>query len=256
MAAVDWIEHPEPALGAGEGVRLVAYVGQAADGRYDNPHHGRAEPQAYRVDTPPGQPPLRTHFHTVDQFQYVGWGAGRIGAHPVAAGCVHYADRFTPYGPLRAGEGGYSYLTLRGTTDMGISYMPESRDELADALGRLDGRDPKARRSLTLDLRSEESGSVLGSRSGGWTRLVDDADGLVVAAAECAAGREVQVPEVGSAGAWLVVVDGAVAATPASGGGLVGAGAVRWRGPGSSPALVAGDGGARVALLAFPGGGS
>ncbi|HZA77456.1 MAG TPA: hypothetical protein VE623_13825 [Acidimicrobiales bacterium] len=247
---MDWIEHQEPALTDGGSVRLVAYVGQAADGRYDNPHHGLSEPQAYRVDTPPGQPPLRTHFHTVDQFQYVGWGAGRIGSHPVAAGCLHYADRFTPYGPLRAGDGGYSYLTLRGTTDMGISYMPESRHELADRLGRL-GRDPNGRRSLTLDLRSV----VAAPGPGGWTRLVDDADGLVIAVADCAAGQDVQAPEIGSAGAWLVVVDGA-AVGAGDAGVPVGPGAVRWCDPGSSPTVVAGEIGARVALLAFPDGGS
>ena len=110
---MEWIEHADPALEAGEQVRLVAYLGRAADGRYDSPHHGRPEPQAYRVDTPAGCPPLRTHFHTVDQFQYIAFGAGRIGAHDVAAGCVHYADGFTPYGPLRAGTEGYCYLTLR-----------------------------------------------------------------------------------------------------------------------------------------------
>lgn len=131
---MDWIEHPEPALTDGGRVQLVACVGQAADGRHANPHHGLSEPQAYRVDTPQDQPPLRTHLHTADQFQYVGWG--------------------------------------------GL------------------GRDPKGRRSLTLDLRT-----VVAARGpGGWTRLVDDAGGLVISVAACAAGQDVQGPEIEDGG--------------------------------------------------------
>src|SRR5918996_384678 len=92
---------------------------------------------------------------------------------------------------------------------------------------------------------------------GGWagTPLVDDADGLVIAVADCAAGQDVQAPEIGSAGAWLVVVDGA-AVGAGDAGVPVGPGAVRGCDPGSSPTVVAGEIGARVALLAFPDGGS
>jgi hypothetical protein len=252
---VNWIEHPQPAVGDHEGVRLVAYVGHAADGRYDSPHHAVAEPQAYRVDTPAGSPPLRTHFHTVDQFQYIAWGAGKIGRHDVAAGSVHYADGFTPYGPLRAGSGGYSYLTLRPTTDMGISYMPESRGELREALERRDeggsagnsggaGGSAKDRRSFTLDLRADAASS-----SAGWERLIDDPDGLVVAVANCPAGGVTAVPIVGGRGAYLVVVNGEV--VDGMGAAVGGPGALCWCPAGSTPSVSAGPEGARVALLAF-----
>jgi hypothetical protein len=243
---MEWIEHPRPGLGSGGRVQVVSYLGHAADGRYDSPHHARREPQAFRVDTPGGSAPLRTHFHTVDQFQFVAWGTGRIGGHAVAAGSVHYADAFTPYGPLRSGDRGYSYLTLRGSTDMGISYMPESRGELREALarvgGRPGGRAAQARRSLTLDLRAAE---VL---AGGWTRLVDEPDGLMVAVADCEAGRALGAPPVGATGGYFVVVDGTVA----DGAAPAGAGAVRWSPPGSAPSVTSAGDGARVALLRFP----
>jgi hypothetical protein len=242
---MEWIEHPAPGLGAGGRVGVVGYVGHAADGRYDSPHHARREPQAFRVDTPPGNDPLRTHFHTVDQFQFVGWGSGRIGGHDVAAGSVHYADGFTPYGPLTSGDGGYAYITLRGTTDMGISYMPDARDELREALAG-GPRDPRSRRSLTLDLRGADTSGV---PPGSWARLVDDADGLVVAVADCPPGRAVGAPPAGTAGAYLVVVDGTV---DGGTGTPVAAGAVRWFPPGAAPSLVAAGDGARVGLLRFP----
>jgi hypothetical protein len=248
---MEWIEHPAPGLGAGGRVAVVGYLGHAADGRYDNPHHARREPQAFRVDTPPGSDPLRTHFHTVDQFQFVGWGAGRIGGHDVASGCVHYADRFTPYGPLTSGPGGYAYLTLRGTTDMGISYMPEGRAELREALAGGE-RDPRSRRSLTLDLHAADASAV---PPGTWARVVDDPDGLVVAVTDCPPGRAVGAPPAGAAGAYLVVVAGTVDGGDGGGGGRgapVTAGAVRWCPPGSAPSLVAAGDGARVALLRFP----
>jgi hypothetical protein len=241
---MEWVEHSQPALRNGEAVRLVAYVGHAADGRYDSPYHALSEPQAYRVDTPAGSAPLRTHFHTVDQFQYVAWGTGRIGGHDVAAGWVHYADGFTPYGPLRAGTGGYSYLTLRATTDMGISYMPDSRDDLREALGRPTRRAATARRSFTLDLRDGRASSPTG-----WNRLLDDPDGLLVAVADAPAVRSLDVPAVGAgSGAYLVVVNGGVD----DGGRRRGPGSLRWCAPGSAPTAVsAGPQGARVALLAF-----
>jgi hypothetical protein len=246
VVVMQWIEHQPPALGDSASVGVVAYLGHAADGRYDSPHHGLAEPQAYRVDTPTGSPPLRTHFHTVDQFQYIGWGAGRIGGHNVAAGCVHYADGFTPYGPLRAADGGYSYLTLRATTDMGISYMPDSQPELRQALERR--AEPGDRRSFTLDLRGEGGRATASS---GWTRLVDDPDGLVVAIADTPAHETLAVPPVRGGGAYLVVVAGGVDDDD----GPRGAGSVRWCPAGASPAVSAGPAGARVALLAFADGG-
>jgi hypothetical protein len=162
----------------------------------------------------------------------------------VHRGEVHYADRFTPYGPLHAGPDGFAYITLRPTTDTGISYMPDARDELRD---RLAGSERAAgdRRSLTLDLTDP---AVVGTDEGTWTDVVVDEDELRVAAATVAPGSVLDTPRVGGDGAYLVVLDGSLddEGTPRAPGSL------RWCEPGEQVHLTAGPEGVRVAHLQFP----
>lgn len=80
-------------------------------------------PQAFFIEMVPNDV-IKPHFHAVDQFQVFVSGGGKLGRDdehlPVT---IHYADRFTGYGPITAGPQGYSYFTLRALTDTGAVYM-------------------------------------------------------------------------------------------------------------------------------------
>jgi len=93
-------------------------------------------PQGFMVEfqTPHGVIP--PHFHLVDQFQVVVGGSGKLGKHALAPVSVHYADAFTPYGPISAGPDGLSFFTLRVEGDLGSQYMPGSRDKMERKAGR------------------------------------------------------------------------------------------------------------------------
>src|SRR5689334_17803737 len=58
-----------------------------------------ASPHAGLSQRAPGRA-SRAHFHTVDQFQIVVAGAGRIGRHELAPYSIHFSRAYTPYGPL------------------------------------------------------------------------------------------------------------------------------------------------------------
>jgi hypothetical protein len=190
-------------------------------------------PQAHLAVQGPGTEPLRPHFHGVDQFQFFVAGAGSVGAHEVEAGVVHYADRNSVYGPLRPGPTGMAYATLRPSHDPGASFMPGAREELA---ARLRAR-PGPRRNFAVHLPPGGNG---------WQDVAADDDGLRIAV--CALAPRATAPvTVGGAGAYVAVVDGAVAAD----GRVAPRGAVAWCPPGQAE-VVAGDGGATVALLQFP----
>src|SRR5688572_4110454 len=66
-------------------------------------------PQGYLAMMAP-QSRREPHFHRVNQFQVVVAGEGLIGKHPLHPGAVHYADAFTPYGPIVAGSAGLSFF--------------------------------------------------------------------------------------------------------------------------------------------------
>ena len=132
----------------------------------------RDGPQAYLAVQGAGVEEIPTHFHSVEQFQYVVTGSGVIGGRPVEGGVVHYADRFTPYGPLGAGPLGMTYATLRPCHDTGVFVMPAGRDRLAGLL-RLSPRPAEDRRQHTVDLKGPcrdrgrnraSDGSICGGR--------------------------------------------------------------------------------------------
>jgi hypothetical protein len=214
---------------------LRAYIGTPPTGRYESEGHGRPEPQAFLVESGREKPELRTHFHTVNQFQYIARGGGTVGRHAVAPGTVHYADRFTPYGPLRNGPDGLAYLTLRSTTDMGISYMPDERDALADNLEQ-HGIEARGRRTFTLDLTDTDGD------------LVRDGDGLRVTVSTADPGANLSMGPAAGSGAFVVVVAGAIEAAD----GRHPARSLTWCSPGESVQAAAGDDGARLAWLQLP----
>jgi hypothetical protein len=91
-------------------------------------------PVAFMVEEEPGAI-LHAHFHRADQFQVFVKGSGKLGRYEIQPFSVHYADAFTPYGPIQAGAEGLSYLTLRNAWDDGPQYMPQSHAALKASRG-------------------------------------------------------------------------------------------------------------------------
>jgi hypothetical protein len=96
-------------------------------------------PQAFLIDMRENDEIL-PHFHEVDQFQIFVAGDGTMGRQAEALGpvVVHYADRYTGYGPIVAGPWGSAYFTLRAKTDPGGVYLhqPGYRERLKPSLKR------------------------------------------------------------------------------------------------------------------------
>lgn len=79
------------------------------------------------------------HFHAADQFQLVIGGSGQYGKAWVKPYSVHYAQAFSPYGPIVTKDENLRWFTLRNMTDPGgIKWMPAERDQLKAA-----GRKPR-----------------------------------------------------------------------------------------------------------------
>jgi hypothetical protein len=106
--------------GTGEEHWRTDFLGARSDGEI------RKKPQAFLIEMHADET-IVPHFHAVDQFQVFVAGSGGLGrsndaANPIA---VHYADRYTGYGPILAGPQGYSYFTLRANSDSGAVYLHE-----------------------------------------------------------------------------------------------------------------------------------
>lgn len=201
---IAWHHEPVRPIEPGH-IGMTSYLGPLPAGDVDTtagfPRRG---PQAYLVAHGREVAPLRTHFHRVDQFQLVDRGAGRLGREAVTAGSVHYADGWTPYGPLgpEAVEG-LGYVTLRARAETGLYAMPDRRDRLRAALAE-GPRSAAERRSLTFELRPP-------GPAAGWVDVQRDPDGLRVAHRAVDAGAPLAVGEVAGAGAFLAILgaDGA-----------------------------------------------
>jgi hypothetical protein len=188
--------------------------------------------------------PLRVHYHLHDQFQLVVRGSGRLGVHDLSIGSLHYADALTPYGPILTGADGLSYLTLRGHSDVGIHYMPESRTELRRMLEE-DGSTPGTRRSITVHLLADAT-----SETNCWSDLITAPDGLR-ASVVTVDPDGITIPEVGGSGAFLVVLRGSLSGDD----GPVSEGNICWI-PASydaeRPTVRSTHGVATISLLQFP----
>lgn len=110
-----------------------------------HPEVGMFFPVAFRVDQDP-RTTSEPHFHQTDQFQVFVQGDGSFGRAPVQVARAQFAQAFTPYGPIVAGERGLSYLTLRNGWDPGGLFMPAQRELL-----RKSGRRPRAVLSPPID---------------------------------------------------------------------------------------------------------
>jgi hypothetical protein len=94
-------------------------------------------PQCYR-NAVPAHFVIEPHFHLIDQFQIFMHGTLQHGktTYRLDPALVHYTDGFTPYGPFKAGDEGFSWFNLRPRADFGARFMPQSREELARRAGR------------------------------------------------------------------------------------------------------------------------
>ncbi len=199
-------------------------------------------PSAFLVEQSPNRE-LPPHFHGYGQFQVVVAGSGRLGSRELTPLCVHYAGQRTPYGPIRAGVAGLSYLTLRPKTEGSAFFMPQSRN-LRDPTIQRDEifSDVQSLRTVTERIFATEvqTVSVLQPTSNGLAAWLIRLPPLASAAAPI-------LPN--GSGRFHVVVGGALARTEGIAGWLT----TLWTEPQESLVLRASDIGAEVLVLQFPG---
>ncbi|MCB1739682.1 MAG: hypothetical protein KDK91_04880 [Gammaproteobacteria bacterium] len=130
---------------------------------------GQIEPdaQAFLVELPYAGARVNPHFHDIDQFQVVVAGGGRIGKRPLGPITFQYADAYTPYGPIVAGDEGISFFTLRNIASGGHFSMPGSRHLMPCRAGRniaarfeLGAIDTQVRREILLGDQADGVGAV------------------------------------------------------------------------------------------------
>lgn len=201
---------------------------------------GEREPQAFLAIAGRAGGDVGVHFHSVDQFQYFVGGTCRFAGHPTSPGVVHYADHLRPYGPISPEGTGVTFLTFRGTSDHGAFYMPGAQPDLKE---KREVRTTPGR-NVSFDLASEPL-----TTTGGWTALVDEADGLYIGLAESQIGETVPHWTSGRRDTYAVVVTGGVDDR----GAHIGPGSFRYLGPSDElVGLEASEDGTRVALLRLP----
>ncbi len=155
-------------------------------------------PQIFLVDYP-GQAGIavRPHFHSVDQFQ-VFWRGDRVGKHAIRPHFVHYADAYTPYGPIVDAGAGVTYLTVRARPDSGPKYMPESRSQRPAGAG---GRQLTVQGDVQA-LDHAQDGPV-------WL-LGPFGDGLAVCLARLRAGQQLPAVQPAGDGTVYLLLEGAL----------------------------------------------
>ncbi len=172
------------------------YFGVTAADSAANPGLGVLFPVAYRVDQGPGTV-SHPHFHQANQFQVFVEGAGFFGKQPVRAVRAQFAQAFTPYGPIVAGDPGLSYLTLRNGWDPGAQFMPAQR-----ALLKSSGLRPRAVITAPMDVTSHP-------RTGATSEIVlaPAADGLGGWRHRAAPGQTTTGPDPPTGGGqyWIVL---------------------------------------------------
>lgn len=224
MIAVPFEETPLRQVHSGEyRAQLRCYIGRVAE-----IHEG---PTVFYAEIPDAGSTVRSHFHDVDQFQIIVGGHGRFGAREVAPLDFHYADAYSPYGPIVVPEGGLAYLTVRAGCATGYFPMPQSRQQQLARGGR------------NLVGRFEVEGT------GRRTLLPTQEDGLQVVGLRAAPGESVHEMDADAGDQFLLVFDGSIEV----GGCELGRLGVAWNAAGE-PGLrfQAGPEGAAVLLMQFP----
>jgi hypothetical protein len=216
----------EVVTGNGEQRRVSNYL--AVDGG----------PQAFLVTAAPGGviPP---HFHRVDQYQLLfGGGGARYKGRTLPADTltIHYADAFSTYGPIEAGEDPLEFYTLRAFTDRFIAYMPQERAQL-----------PATRRHRNIH-RTIPTGHHAGPPSG---EALFDAmdDGLAAWRTTLGPAEPVESPAPGGSGQYCYVIAGSVV----SDGQEFGPRSLAWlRAESRLTGASAGSAGCDILFLQFP----
>lgn len=162
----------------------------------EDPDH----PQAFLAEGGPRRV-IRTHFHENDQFQVFVSGDGHAGKHPIAPFQVHFARKYTPYGPIIAKDAGVGFLTLRTRCDPGAQYLPEQRDKLVN----VEGRKPW---QLTVPVKFPKSSGAIAIEP---LEGLQDDRGLAAHALSMKAGAEALGPDPShSNGQYIVVLGGSL----------------------------------------------
>ncbi|MGE3621219.1 MAG: hypothetical protein AB7L84_12230 [Acidimicrobiia bacterium] len=203
-------------------------------------------PQAFLVEDYPVDSQLGAHFHDVDQFQVFLPAPGAYYQRtPLDAPMVHYADRYTTYGPFGSGEPGFAFLTLRRHAAAVTAFMPRSRDLLAGRPGRnrhvrVAGRD-----------RAPADGPA-GHGVEVEALFGPDPDRMAASVVTIEAGATASLAEdEGSDGRYLLVLDGTAETAE---GRRLGPLSLGWSDPGGAPVVLRGGAdGARVVVMQFPG---
>src|SRR5215510_13372925 len=118
LADIAWIDEPPPVDLTDRRAGSRVCLGPPSGPDLDGPGYGTPTPQAFLAEFA-SDFTLHVHFHRVDQFQWFVRGGGRFGTHHIGPGTVHFADRYTPYGPLVTAGDGAAFYTLRGVSDTG-----------------------------------------------------------------------------------------------------------------------------------------
>lgn len=212
-----------------EGASATDFIGR----RKDTSDH----PLAFLVNGPPAYviPP---HFHEIDQYQIFVGGSAMLGRHEVLPGSIHYADAYTPYGPITATEQGFNYLTLRPKSIIGYHEMPEG-GPLLKPVNVARGR---RGRMMVADIPPTATSETAAQE------LFAEPDGVAAYRLSALPGATLPQPDVDHGGAYYVVLTGAVTAA----GETYPPRACIWIDRDeAAPEMIAGDAGATVAFMSF-----
>ena len=85
---------------------VTPYFGSTvANAGAPHPGLGVLHPVAVRIDQRP-ETVNAPHFHQANQFQVFVGGEGMVGKHPIDGVTIHYAQAYSPYGPLCSDRAG------------------------------------------------------------------------------------------------------------------------------------------------------
>jgi hypothetical protein len=198
--------------------------------------------QAFLVEQFPDSV-VGSHFHSEYQFQLFVAGEGNIGRHELKPLTVHYASRYTGYGPIRASAAGVSYLTLRLRPDLAAPYwLPDSK-QLLKAATRLNLTSPQA----AVANRHER---ISRSTSSCEVMIQPRADGAAAWLLRLPPGQPAKLPEHERSGGRFIVV--AAGGTSQDGAELPTLGCVFIPHGEPEPEVLADAEGADLLVLQFP----
>lgn len=201
------------------------------------------KPQAFIVPMEPGRV-IKTHFHSVQQYQVILSGDGVLGRLAIKPFSLHYTDGFTGYGPLTAGPAGMSYMALRPSTDPGmiLTDRPDAREKMKPSPRRhwFQHEIPHADPATLGGLKNAQADTVFKPTEDG-------------AGADCIRlGPDAASPAVDPAGTGGLYVLVCVGSIRFDGRDLPTTSLI-WAGPGDAPVSVtAGAQGAALLVLRFP----